>query len=175
MREVAGPLLRLARRWTRDEQLAEDLVQDTIYRGLRRLRQLRSAAAGQAWFRAILVSRWRDWLRRRGPEQAFLEDVRDEPVDAGIETPQALLEAEELRRRLDLALTRLTPGQRTVLSLSVDEQLSVAEIAAALGSTPSRVKASLWQARQRVRAMLERPSESSHCELPTLSEDSTDE
>jgi RNA polymerase sigma-70 factor (ECF subfamily) len=91
-------------------------------------------------------------MRRTRPDELSLGDA-PEPVDAAA-APPALLDAGELREACARALPLLPPAQRAVLALAIDEGLTVAEIAAALGTTPDRVKANLWHGRRRLRELL---------------------
>jgi RNA polymerase sigma-70 factor (ECF subfamily) len=152
LREVSPRLLRLARRLTADRDAAEDLVMEALYRGSVKIRKLRDAGAAMAWFRTILLNLWRSRLRRASPREVELEEAAHL---AGPGTdPTALLASEELREACARAIPLLPPAQRAVLALALDEGLSTAEIAAALGTTCDRVKANLWHARRRLRKLL---------------------
>jgi RNA polymerase sigma-70 factor (ECF subfamily) len=149
-----GPrLFRLAVRLCGDRSEAEDMVSDTLYRGMAKLKRVREGRAAGAWFSRILVNRWRDRLRRAHRRDMFLEDIR-EPAAAARDDPVLRAEAADLGERVVRAMAALPPGQRAVLLLHVTEGLTVADIAEALGATSDRVKANLWHARRRMRELL---------------------
>ncbi|MBN1422393.1 MAG: RNA polymerase sigma factor [Planctomycetes bacterium] len=159
---VTPRLIRLARRISGDAEAAEDLVEEALYRGAVKLRDLREAAAVTAWFCRILINLWRDRLRIAGRRELLLDEI-PEPVASPDTDPVLRADARELRERVADAMRRLPPGQRAAIALRVDEGLAIQEIARILDSTPDRVKANLWHARERLRRelrdLLESPRE----------------
>jgi len=155
LRALTPGLLRLAARLSGGAGSSEELVTEALYRGAVKLRRLRDPAAAESWFRRILVNLWRDSLRRRRREELFLSEV-PEPCAPVSFDPSAEVEAAEAGEALARAMAALPAGQRAVAALHIEEGLPVGEIAEALGTTPERVKANLWHARQRLRALLGR-------------------
>lgn len=156
MLETLGPrLLRVAERLTCDAMRAEELVTEALYRGAVKLRKLRDPRAVEAWFRRILVNLWKDGLRR-AERHEIAAGLLPEPQAPPAFDPSAPVEEAELREVLLEALARLPPGQRAVLTLSIDEGLTVAEIAVALETSTDRVKANLWHGRRRLQALLKK-------------------
>jgi len=147
VRAVAPGLVRLARHLGCSNEDSEELVSDTLYRGIVRLRTLRDDAKLGAWLRQILVRLWRDRLRRRR-QLLRLDELPHAPA-AGAAGPDAGVIEAELRERAGAAIAALPSGQRAVIALWL-ERGSIGEIAEVLGSTPDRVKANLWHARQRL-------------------------
>ena len=156
VRQLTPRLLRLALRLGCDAESAEDIVSDTLYRGITKLRNLRDPSAVAGWFSRILVNAWRDRLRSRKRDLS-LEDLAHEPEVPASLAPEEVVVEKELRERLGEALGALPPAQRAVLALHIDEGFSVSEIADALRSTPERVKANLWHGRRRLRRLLGGP------------------
>jgi RNA polymerase sigma-70 factor (ECF subfamily) len=76
-REQLPSLYSLARRLTNDG--AEDLVQECLLKAYRSFGALRSAEAGPAWIRQILVNGFRDRLRKeaRSVEEVGVEEIDD--------------------------------------------------------------------------------------------------
>jgi RNA polymerase sigma-70 factor (ECF subfamily) len=151
LRREIHRLLRLAERLSGNRRDAEDLVQEALFRAVRKDPDLGDPGRRRAWLARILVNLWRDRLRararrRESPPGSPVPDVQDR--GAG---PEAVAMGAELRERVRAALVRLPPLQKAAMLLAVDEGLSVAEIAAALGSTADRVKANLWQARRKMK------------------------
>lgn len=156
MRALSPRLLRLAARLGIRDAEADDLVAETLYRGLMRLAQLEHAAAVEAWFSRILVNLWRDTLRRREARRTFtsLDELASEPADPRSVDPAEDAEAGEREQRIAAAVARLPTAQREAMALHLQGGLSPAEIAAVLGSTSERVRANLSQARRRLRGWL---------------------
>jgi RNA polymerase sigma-70 factor (sigma-E family) len=122
----------------------EDLLQAAIERMIRRWHKV--AGDPEAYLRRILyhlaVDSWRQ--RRRRPE--LLAGV--EPAGQPDRT-----DVIDLRQALVQALGELPPRQRTVLVLRYFEELSEAEIAAALGCSPGTVKSSAARGMKRLREL----------------------
>ena len=76
----------------------------------------------------------RDSGRRRGPERRFEDDER--------------------AQLLHNALKKMSVADRTVITLRHFSELSYQEIAAAIGVDEKTVKSRLFEARQRLRALL---------------------
>lgn len=76
MREIPG-LYSLARRLVQDG--AEDLVQETLLRGYRSFRTLKSEAAGGRWLKTTMVNIFRDQIRKQGRslEELSVETIED--------------------------------------------------------------------------------------------------
>lgn len=154
LESVSPRLFALARRLASDASVAEDLVEEALYRGGLKLNRLRHAEAAQSWFRSILITAWKDHLRRRHLRGALLLDHVEPPAPPDTD-PVARAEASEARERIEAALASLPPGQRAVLTLWFDEGLGIHEIAAELESTGDRVKANLYHARRKLRRLLD--------------------
>jgi RNA polymerase sigma-70 factor (ECF subfamily) len=151
---VTPRLLRLATRLAGEVELAEELTEDALFRGARKLAGLKEAGAVEAWFRRILINLWRDELRRRRGGDLSLEDL-PEPEAPPAFDPTQRATAREVREQVSAALAGLPPAQRLAMVLRVDEGLSMAEIAEQLNTTVDRVKANLWHARRRLRGALQ--------------------
>ncbi len=137
-----GRLVRLARSIV-GEAIAEDVAQEALIAGWRRIRRLRDPEAVGAWLSRITVRRCLAHARRRRPE---------EPLEAAGElgsatNPGARIDVERL-------LAALAPRQRAVMHLTVIEGMTDSEIAAALGLRAATVRAHRRRARQRLERLL---------------------
>ncbi len=153
LRSVTPRLLGLATRLCSNPSIAEDLVEEALYRGGLKLHRLQHAEALLSWFRSILITAWKDYLRSTRRELLSLDQV-EHPAAPVSSDPVARARESEARERITLALSSLPAGQRAVVTLWYEEGLSVAEIAAALESTADRVKANLYHARRKLRQKL---------------------
>lgn len=147
---VEGSLFGYAFGMTRDAQEAEDIVQESLLRLYRVLRESRLRAAGSA--RTLVFSIAHnlavDHLRRRG-RVVPLEDRR--PAAASEAAERALL-----REQVEQALAELPESQRSALMLREFGGLAYAEIASALGASLDEVKVWIYRARKRLAQLLDR-------------------
>lgn len=142
-------LLRTAFLLTGDRGHAEDLLQTTLLRTLRRWAKAR--AAPEAYARRVLVNLAKDRLRSRGrrlPETAMPQDVASLPtVEAGYDQVTD-------RHLVTDALAELPLRQRQVIVLRFVEDLSVEQTADLLGCSAGTVKSQTSRALTRLRELL---------------------
>ena len=140
-------LRRYARALTRDAELADDLVQDTLVRALRS-EHLFHGGAVRSWLYTILTTLNRNRLRSmaRRPVVTQLQD--DDAADAA--GPEAG------GRDIERALALLVDEQRTALLLVVLEGLTYREVAEVQGVPIGTVMSRLARARTRLHRELTR-------------------
>lgn len=155
LRSVTPRLLRLATRLCSSPSVAEDLVEEALYRGGLKLHRLQHAEALLSWFRSILIAAWKDYLRSTQRRELLVLDQVEHPAAPISSDPVARARESEARDRITFALSSLPAGQRAVVTLWFEEGLSVAEIAAVLDSTADRVKANLYHARRKLSQKLD--------------------
>jgi RNA polymerase sigma-70 factor (ECF subfamily) len=154
------PLFRLAYRLTRNEQDAEDVVQETFLKAYRRLDQFESRANFGSWLYRIAANCAMDLLRGRArrEEQALPQGPGEEgelmPLAASDPGPDRIAQAFELRRRIGAAMSRLSPLERAAFVLRHFEELSTREIGEALGLESGAVKQGVFRAVRKMRAAL---------------------
>ena len=149
--ETAIPALRrYARALTRDAELADDLVQDTLVRALRS-EHLFHGGDIRAWLYTILTNLKRNRLRSlaRRPTMQSIDD-NDAPDASGPEAGG---------RDIERALAALVEEQRTAVLLVVLEGLTYREVAEVQGVPIGTVMSRLARARMQIKAYLdgERP------------------
>jgi RNA polymerase sigma factor (sigma-70 family) len=128
-----------------DRVAAEDVVQETLIRAWQRWSTYdESRGTAVAWLLGILADRCR---RHRTRSRGGLVEL----VDRGSPAPEHDL---DLDLDLEHALTGLSRRQRTVVDLYYFTGLDVATVAEVMGCAPGTVKATLHQARARLRELL---------------------
>ena len=65
-------LYRIAYSWCHDPALADDLVQETIYKALKNASRLRDVKTMDSWLYRILYNCWQDYLRVKGRNVEFV-------------------------------------------------------------------------------------------------------
>ena len=143
-------LVRLARLFVDDRDAAEDLVQEAFLRLARHAGRIDAADRAPAYLRSIVLNLARDH-NRRGLVSLRHHATRGREVDVTDDTADRLVRSEEHRAVLD-AVRRLPLRQRDCITLRYFEELSIEQIAAALGVSSNSVKTHL----QRAMASLER-------------------
>jgi RNA polymerase sigma factor (sigma-70 family) len=139
---------------------ADDVVQDTMLRALRRLRALMTPESFRPWLAAIAVHQVSTHLHRRNVASA-----RAVPLDEATRLPDAEGEIEDLamlrlelsdrRRDLVRASGWLDPDDREVLALwwlEAAEELTRTELAAALAVSVAHAGVRVQRMRQRLDA-----------------------
>ena len=148
--EAAVPALRrYARALTRDADRADDLVQDTLERAIRKRALWRPTGPLQAWLFRMLLNIYRNDLRgqrRRGTHLA-LDAMGIEPATPAAQ-PGHLALAEVGR-----ALGQLPDEQREALLLVVIEGTSYADAASILGIPAGTLMSRLGRARAALRGL----------------------
>lgn len=146
-RRWEGKLVRHAWRLTADAEAARDIAQDawgSIAAGLKRLDD---SAAFPAFAFRVVTRRAADHIRAKRRQRALDAAVAAEPT-----APMEMNDASASGRALQKALATLPPEQRAAIALFYLEDLSVAEIAAALDVPAGTVKTRLMAAREKLKA-----------------------
>ncbi len=141
-------LRRYARALVGDRMAADDLVQDTLERAWSRLDRWRPGSDLRTWLFAIMHNLRIDQLRRQAVECVPIdEDAHVLPVRA---SQSDRIELDNLAA----ALARVPEEQRAVLLLISLEEMSYAEVAAALGIPLGTVMSRLCRGREHLRQIL---------------------
>jgi len=136
-------LVRLSWLLVRDQQLAEETVQDAFVAMHSRWSQLRNQDLALAYLRRCVVNSSRSVLRHRKVENRYLSAKTSARTSQGI-TNEPSAESRALEHatgaQLLAALGRLPRREREVLTLRYYLDLSEAQIADALSISPGSVK-----------------------------------
>jgi RNA polymerase sigma-70 factor (ECF subfamily) len=156
-------LYRIARSILRDDDEAEDVLQETYLRAFTHLQDFRGDASFGTWLCRIAMNEALGRLRRRRPtmESTTMENERDGaeiirfPAAGPEFDPERVTAQREIRRLLEDAVDRLPDEFRVVLIARTVEDMTVEDTAALLGLKPETVKTRLHRARHRLRETLE--------------------
>ena len=148
--ENSATLFRTAYLMTGDYQRAEDLLQTTLVRVYQRWGRVEAMDRPVAYARKVLVNQSLSWWRRRSAHESPTL-LRDESSWDG------RLEGVAEHERVWAAVLALPQMQRAVTVLRYYEDLSEAEIAAALDIAPGTVKSHAHAAARRLAALLAEP------------------
>jgi len=147
-------LLGAALKLSGDPEVAKDLVQDTLLRGLRRFDHLQHGTHIRAWLMTILTNLFYDHLKHQKVVR------RAEPELAGAEADE--LAGDAVFTSIDdddlhAAVAALDPELRDVVELCYLRQLRYREVAAMLSLPVGTIGTRLMRARARLRALLDSP------------------
>lgn len=129
----------------------EDLVQETLFRAFRGLQGWRRDASFRSWLFTIGGNLLRDEARRRRGRLLVPLDDRQLPDRSD---PHAELAAGEAEERVRAGLARLSPMQREVFLLRVQEGAAYEDIAAALGTTAGAARVHYHHAVKRLKELV---------------------
>ncbi|MEG0996789.1 MAG: sigma-70 family RNA polymerase sigma factor [Clostridia bacterium] len=141
------PLLRMCCIYLHDKSLAEDAVQETFLKAFKAISTFRGECSEKTWLMRIAINTCHDikrsgWFRHRN-RQVTLESLwASEAVSAA---PEVELVAE---------IMKLPPKLQDVLLLYYYQNLSVYEIAEALGINHSSVSNRIKRAKEKLRNAL---------------------
>ena len=140
----------------RNREGADDVTQDAFVRAFERLDLYDVRRPFYPWLATITMRLSRNWLARHSPGARRETPIQPESSAYASAAPAALdvLAAEDEGRHLWRLVERLPLGERTAVVLHYRQELSVSEVASAIGVTAGTVKTLLFRARQHLRASL---------------------
>jgi RNA polymerase sigma-70 factor (ECF subfamily) len=133
---------------------AADVVQESLVRAFKSLRRCRDRDRFKGWLFRILSNQCKTHLTRQRTRRA--EGLAAAADVATEQTPEAAVEADELRQRVHEALLELPPDRREALVLKYVNGLSLPELSEVLGSSVPALKMRLLRARAGLRERLTR-------------------
>ena len=146
-RDLAPTLLSYFRRQPTLGRFAEDLVQDTFVRAIRRFTYLRDSVSPRAYLFGIARHVSVDALRTHRPTEELLVEP---PAEASPPVDDRLL-------AMQIAIAGLPEPQRETLQLKLQHELSYEEIAEVLAIPVGTVRSRLHHAVAHLRAALNPP------------------
>jgi RNA polymerase sigma factor (sigma-70 family) len=135
-----------AYRFLKNSESAEDATQEVFVKMMKHANQFHGGAKLSTWLFSITANWCRDYLRKAENKAKEGEDVLISlPAPAEL-SPQRNLERREDEKRIQEALTLLSPDQREAILLSRYQGLSYAEIAQISGCSEGAVKTRVFRA-----------------------------
>jgi len=156
MRRYNERIYRAARAIVRDEDEAEDVMQQAYVNAFTHLHQFNGSALFSTWLTRIAINESLARVRRRGIHEVF--DDQPDAVSAmerrPSDDPERQAFTRELRVLLESAIDTLPDGMREVFVFREVEGLSTAETAECLGVSEDVVKTRLSRGRAALRREL---------------------
>ena len=145
----------------RDTAEAEDAAQEAMLKAYRGLGSFRGDAKFSTWLTSITLNEARSRLRKAAKVRVESLDSTDHDEDFTPflvadwrEIPSETLEHDELLQHIEQAIQDLPPSYREVFLLRDKEEMSIEEIAQALGVKGNLVKVRLFRARMMLQKQL---------------------
>ncbi len=146
----------------RNEQEALDLSQEAWVKSWQRLHQFQGDSSFATWMTRIVINLCLDQIRRQKKMRAESFEQIEEDL-GGVERQMAVehvnptegLEKDELRKRIDEAMAKLTEAHRTVLVMHEFQGLEYKEIAKRVDISIGTVMSRLFYARRRMASLLQ--------------------
>jgi RNA polymerase sigma-70 factor (ECF subfamily) len=146
-------LNRVVRSLMRGDQMAEDIVQQTVLKALTNAHQFRFESALKTWLASIAINEVHQahrclWRRRAVP---LITETFDAHRWQRIECPNNTYEVQERDLLVREAVSRLPQKYRSVVELCDFQRVPMSEAARKLGLTLPAVKTRRHRARQKLR------------------------
>ena len=167
-----GYLLRVARLQLRNDELAEDVVQDTLVAALQAAAGFSGKSSVKTWLTGILKHKIVDEIRRKKAAPSFAtldEECQIDDFDALFDetghwdnppanwgSPEGALERREFFDILDFCLEKLPPNTARVFMMREVMELDSAEICKELAITATNLWVIMYRARMSLRECLEK-------------------
>lgn len=139
-----------------DQELAEELTQETFMGAYRNRHLLRGDSKLSTWLCGIAKNIVSNSFRARRGEYKTV-DINDAPLlklRENTPTPDKQLLDQEFNNIVRIALLRLDMDRRVVFGLKIFQQLSYEEISEITGSSVSKLKTDLFRAKAEVRRLI---------------------
>ena len=143
----------------KDEDAVFDIVQDTYIKAFAHLDSFQGDTKFLPWVRQIAANTARDWLKKKRP-MLFTElgsgNEQDTPVEElfpderSENLPDQVIDQQETKRLIREIIEELPEDQRAAIGMFYYEEMSVKEIAAAMGVSESAVKSRLMYGRGKI-------------------------
>ncbi len=154
-------LLHFARRYCKNEDDAQDVLQDAYEAAAKHLKDFQGAASIKTWMTRLVMSacsKRKRGIRNDPSKHVALDNLQKGHREAPSKEPDAenTVFRRELIQSLKTALEQMNKMDQTVLLLRDGKELSARETAEFLGLSVSAVKSRLHRARKHVREHLQR-------------------
>jgi len=156
VRRYAERAFRAAYRVVRDQQAAEEVLQEALIKAYRALPRFEARSSFYTWLYRITVNLALDRRRRSKREQtvewddAIAHEVDPRALVAASNDPEVETRRHEVRNLVSEGIQTLPDGQREVLLLREVEGLSYEEIAESMGISKGTVMSRLHYARKKM-------------------------
>jgi len=148
----------LAFRMLGDEDLAKDVVQETMVTIWQKLKNIKSAEVYKTWIYKIVINKCYDQLRHKKRSREYVADEKTWQIlsERISQMPSSQMENDETAKIIGMLTDKLSPKQKAIFILSEIEEMTSDEINEVTGISKTVIKANLYHARKSISAMIEK-------------------
>lgn len=150
--KMRDKLYRYAFRFVKDGEVAEDVVQDVMYKLWQKREEADEIENLEAWLMVLTRNRSLDLLRKVKDNHVSVDEAYTVSDQAPV--PDKILETADLMTLLQQCLNQLPEKQRSIFHLREIEQMTYEEISQMTGFNLDDVKVSLFRARKHIQRMV---------------------
>jgi RNA polymerase sigma-70 factor (ECF subfamily) len=150
--KMRDKLYRYALRFVKDSEVAEDVVQDVMYKLWQKREEADQIENLEAWLMVLTRNRSLDVLRKVKDNHVSMDEAFTVSDQAPV--PDKILETADLMTLLQQCLNQLPEKQRSIFHLREIEQMTYEEISQSTGYNLDDVKVNLFRARKHIQRMV---------------------
>jgi RNA polymerase sigma-70 factor (ECF subfamily) len=150
-------IVKLIMRYVRDSSEALDVAQEAFLKAYRAAPSFRGESAFYTWLYRIAINTAKNHLVATGRKPISYDIDTQDPEQSGIlnelkelDTPEALVQSEEIRDAINRAIHALPEELRTAILLREIEGLSYEEIAQTMECPVGTVRSRIFRAREAI-------------------------
>ncbi|WP_255298443.1 sigma-70 family RNA polymerase sigma factor [Brevibacillus dissolubilis] len=153
MRENGTKVLRLVTLFVKNQAVAEDITQEVFLKVYKNLPYFRGESSIQTWVYKIAVNESKSYLRSWSFRNIFAKDEIEQESGQNVED-EVIGKAN--RETVAELVLKMTPKYRQVIALRYYADLSIKEVAVALGESEGSVRTRLHRARAQLKKLVEK-------------------
>ena len=146
MRTYANDVKRFCMALCHDEQMAEELTQETFYRALKTIHRYDGLCLMTTWLFTIAKRAWIDSLRKR--KTVSLDEVAEHQFKTD-ETPEVLFDRKQKMELLMAIIDEIKEPDKTVFLMRAVLDCSYKEIGKALGKSENWARVTYFRVRMK--------------------------
>jgi RNA polymerase sigma-70 factor (ECF subfamily) len=148
----------VALRMLGDEELAKDIVQETMVTMWQKIGKIKSASSYKMWLYRIVINKCYDQLRRKKKINEYKFDESGWAFISNHISEESVSEMEnsETARIIKILTESLSPKQKAVFVLCDLEEMTLDETSFITGMNKVNIKANLHYARMKINVMIKR-------------------
>lgn len=150
----------------KSKEAAEDITHETFLKSMEKISSLEDPDKYSSWLHSIAYNKCKDLFRDESYNAYFNTDeerenaIDDIHLNEPIMLPDDYAVNKELKRELKKIIDELKPDMKSAVILYYYDNLSIADVAEALGIKENAVKQKLFQARKKLKRKIDKMNKS---------------